>query len=51
MLGIDGDISYTSRPGGWSPVNNQTIISANLLNRAKSALANAFAPKFAMAVA
>jgi hypothetical protein len=51
MPGIDGNISIASRPGGWSSVKNQKIISANLLSRAKSALVNAFAPKFAMAVA
>ena len=51
MPGIDGNMSYASRPGGQSSVINWKIISANLLSRAESALANAFAPKFAMAVA
>jgi len=51
MQGFDGITSNTCRLGGWSSINQPKSTSANLVQKAKSVLARAFAPQLAMAVA
>ena len=53
MTGIDGSSLHDAQAEDVRDLVNlrATVLTANLYNRAKTALARAFAPSFAMAVA